>query len=314
MAGTVLGAAAGGGYKIVRLGRGPHNRICLAATIEGTEGLIILDTGASATVLGEGKYKFLLSGGDRKLPAGMPKTISVNGLTSPTTVARSYRLGSLDLGAVPCCIVPSRYFYDYQELYAQGSERQYDGLMGENLLRHYNAIVDCSRLLLYLNTDPAHKIDPGPALVRAGWTRVPMSDLGNDFTVPCTLGGHRFRLAVDTGAPYTDLDTDQLRKTEIQAVDTQMTSSLIGQHDVSTGFLKVDSIRIGDYTAGTSQAFVRTGLSAAMTDRRHASVTDAPILGLLGGNFLSHNSAIIDVGNHGLYLKPENTTGGPVQH
>ena len=48
------------GYEIVPLGRGNLNRLRLAATIEGTKGLLVLDTGAGGTFLSQAKYSSLL--------------------------------------------------------------------------------------------------------------------------------------------------------------------------------------------------------------------------------------------------------------
>ena len=42
-----------------------------------------LDTGASKTLLTRDKFGFLLPGGDRKLPPGVPATVPVNNLSCP---------------------------------------------------------------------------------------------------------------------------------------------------------------------------------------------------------------------------------------
>ena len=297
-----------GGYEIVRLGRGHLNRLCLAANIEGTKGLMIVDTGASKTSLNSDKYKFLLPGPDRKLPPGVPTYVPVNNMTCPVGLARNFQIGDVNLGALPVALVGNNFLYDRQMLYQADSARQYDGLMGENLLRHYRAIVDCGRMTLYLNTDPARKANLGPALTRAGWTRIPMEDFGNDFAVPCTLGSHHFRMVVDTGAPFTTLDKDRLRITGLQSAEVRAHGGLIGTHGGEIGLLRIDNLKIGDYTAVNSQTVTLPGLAGVM-ERKQGTVANAPLLGLLGGNFLAANGAMVDVGDRALYLKRNDAAG-----
>ncbi len=262
----------------------------------------MLDTGASFTLLSDGRYKSLLSAADHKLPAGVPATISVNGMRSPVAMAPGFQVGNTDIGTLPVCLVASSYLYDHQMLYVPGSDRQYDGLLGENILRHYHAIVDCGRMALYLNTDPARKVNLGPAFTHAGWTRVPMTNFGNDFTVPCTLNGHHFRLVVDTGAPFTHFDKDKLSNAHLYATDISLRGGVIGSQPKAGGYLALDSLRVGDYTSETTQVMVTPGLGEAFEHVKAAS-SDTPVLGLLGGNFLANNGAIIDVSDQTLYLK-----------
>ncbi len=301
------------GYEIVRLGRGHFNRLCLAAGIEGTKGLIIVDTGAGVTALSNGKYRFLLPGATRKLPAGIPATVSINGVKCPVTVSKDFHVGNVDLGAVPLCLVDQHALYDPALLYRPDAARQYDGLIGENLLRRYRAVVDCGRMALYLNTDPARTIHLGPALVRAGWTRVPMENFGNDFVVPCTIKERHFQLVVDTGAPFTDFDRDVMRLAELSAFDTNMSGHLIGSQATRMGVLRLDSLQIGDFRAADTLITAHSGLREIVVSKQKQA-SSSPVLGLLGGDFLSKNNALIDMGDHALYLKPGGSTGEVSPH
>ena len=63
---------------IAPLRRGELNRLGFDATIEGVKGTIMVDTGASFSVLNEGKYGFLLHRSERKLPPGrLPQPTSM---------------------------------------------------------------------------------------------------------------------------------------------------------------------------------------------------------------------------------------------
>lgn len=288
------------GYQIVRLGRGHLNRLCLAATIAGTKGLMMLDTGANTSSLSDATYRSLLLDSAYKLPAGLPRSVNLNGTSVPLAEAPNFFVGKSNLGAVPVSVIPRRYLFDSSP--RDGAGRSYDGLIGENILRHYNAIVDCGRLVLYLNLDPARKANLSSSFVRNGWTRVPMSDAGNDFTVPCVLRGHRFRLIVDTGSPFTNLDRNLLSAAQIESRDLDVSGGLIATDSRKAGLVDLDQMQIGDYTV-TNVHMTATTQSLADFDRSPASRILEPIVGLLGGDTLAGNNAVVDIGNKALYLK-----------
>ena len=288
------------GYQITRLGRAHYNRLCLAATIGGTKGLMMLDTGAQTTALSEATYRSLLSNAAYALPAGLPRAVDFNGTRAPLAEAPDLYVGGTNLGAVPVCLLPRSYLLDPSPLDKKG--RLYDGLLGENILRHYNALVDCGRLMLYLNIDPARKLNLSSSFVRHGWTRVVMSDTGGGFTVPCVLNGHSFRLLVDTGAPFTNLDRHLLAAAQIASHDLPVRGGLIGTNAVQAGLVDLDRLQIGDYTA-TGVHMTTTAQSLAAFGGPNSRRTDVPIVGLLGGDTLATNGAVVDIGNRVLYLK-----------
>ena len=288
------------GYQIVRLGRGHNNRLCLAGTVSGIKGLMMLDTGANTSVLSDVTYHALLSNASYNLPAGLPRAVNLNGTSTPLAEAPNFYVGKSNLGAVPVCLVPRRYLFDPSPLDAKG--RLYDGLMGENILRRYSAVVDCGRLMLYLNLNPAKKVNLSSSFVHHGWTRVSMSETGHDFTVPCVLSGHKFRLIVDTGAPFTNLDRNLLAAAQIDSRDLGVRSGLMGTEARQAGLVNLDQLQIGDYTA-TGVHMTTTSQSLAMFDRSHDSQGGGPIVGLLGGDTLASNGAVVDIGNKALFLR-----------
>ena len=288
------------GYQIVRLGRGHFNRLCLAGTVAGIKGLMMLDTGANNTALSEVTYHSLLLNSSAHLPSGLPQAVSLNGTRTPLVEAPDFRVGKSNLGAVPVSLLPRRYLFDASPLDGRG--RLYDGLMGENILRHYHAIIDCGRLVLYLNIDPARKLDLSASFAREGWTRVAMSDLGNDFAVPCVLNGQPFRLIVDTGSPFTNLDRNLLTAAKIGSHDLAARGGLIGTSSVQAGLVDLDRLQIGDYMA-TGIHMTATPQSLSAFERGRDGSSGGPIVGLLGGDILADNRAVIDLGNRALYLK-----------
>ncbi len=289
------------GYQLVRLGRGHNNRLCLASTVNDIKGLMMVDTGANNTALSDGTYHSLLFNAAHKLPSGLPRAYQLNGTNIPLAEAPDFRVGRSNLGAVPVALVPRHYLFDTTSL--EGKGRFYDGLLGENILRHYGAIIDCGRLMLYLDIDPARKLNLSSSFMRHGWTRISMIDTGSHFAVPCVLNGHKFRLIVDTGAPFTNLDRHLLAAAQIGSHDLSVRGGgLIGTEAQQVGLVDLDHLQIGDYTA-TGVHMTTTSQSLAAFGGRHDNLAGGPIVGLLGGDVLANNGAVIDIGNKALYLK-----------
>jgi hypothetical protein len=287
------------GYEIIRLGRGHFNRMDFVATIDGVEGLMIVDTGAANTVLNAGKYGLLLKNGAKR-PANLPASTHVNEMSAPIGIGMDVRFGSVHLGNVPFPLVPARYLYD--RLYRGANDQQYDGFLGENILRHYNAVVDCGRLALYLNTDPRRKLDLSRALTQNGWTRIPMTNAGLNFTVPCTLGGHPYRLLVDTGSPYTVFDTSTLYKEHIRQDEVPIRGAVIGYNPKGELLVHADGLQIGSYVATNVHPLSDPEIIRAL-EKSKAPAGAPPLAGLLGGDALGSNNAMIDIGGYNLYLK-----------
>lgn len=288
------------GYQVVRLGRGHFNRLRLVGTVAGIKGLMMLDTGANNSVLGDQAYRTLRLSAAYQLPKGLPRTVHLNGTNVPLVEAVGYTVGGSNLGSVPVCLLPQRYLLDPGTKEEKG--QPYDGLLGQNILRHYNAIIDCGRLMLYLNVDPAKKLNLSGSFVRHGWTRVPMSDVGNDFAVPCVLNGRRYRLIVDTGTPFTSLDLNLVRQAQVASHELPLKGSLMGTDVKPVSLVEFDHLQIGSYTA-TGVHMTATEQSFGAFDARQSSAEEGPILGFLGGDLLAANAAVIDIGSKSLYLK-----------
>ena len=288
------------GYQIVGLGRGHNNRLCFAATIAGVKGLMMVDTGLQATVLNGTTYRSLLLGAARTLPAGLPLTVSLNGTRIPLAEAPDFRVGPSNLGAVPVGLLPRLYLSDPGRGGANG--QTYDGLVGENILRHYNAVVDCARLRLYLNLDPARKLALNTSFERAGWTRVPMTDTGRHFLVPCVVNGRSYRLVVDTGAPFTTLDLNLLNAAQVGSRELGVRNGMLAASAEKLSLVDLDHLQIGGYTA-TETHLTATAQSLKAFEGARDNAPDQPILGLLGGDILASNRAVVDIGSRMLYLK-----------
>ena len=164
-------------------------------------------------------------------------------------------------------------------------------------------MIDCGRLMLYLNLDPAKKLDLAASFVRHGWTRVPMIDTGTHFLVSCAVNGRRYRLVVDTGAPLTSLDQALVQAAGVPSRELPFRANLIGRQSKPVSLVGLDRLQIGDFVARDVHMISTAQSLAEFAGRRNRS-PDEPIIGLLGGDLLARHGAVIDIGNQALYLKP----------
>ena len=284
------------------LRRSGLNLLWLPATVENVRGSIIIDTGAPVTALSDAKYRFLLKGDAHKLLPGAPATILMNTLKARVALARNLSLGGHDLGASLVALVPERFLDEDEEFHYANRASDFDGLMGEDFLRRYRAVIDCRRQLLYLNLGPARKDDLPGVLVPNGWTRIPMTEADGHFVVPCVLNGLAFRLIVDTGSSFTTLDQTLLRAIKVYSHALPFAAGLIGNDSVPQELVHLHTLQIGDYTANDVQMTAMKNLSSALVSESEQKAA-VPIIGLLGADSLGFNGAIIDLGGHALYLK-----------
>ena len=286
---------------IAPLRRSGLNCLWLPATVENVHGSIIIDTGSPVTVLSDAKYHFLLKGDAHRLPSGVPATTPFNALKANVALAHDLSLGGHDLGASLVVLVPERLLDEGEYFRYADRAVDFDGVMGEDFLRRYRAVIDCSRQRLYLNLGHDREDNLPGTLVPNGWTRIPMTEVAHHFVVPCALNGSAFRLIVDTGAPFTMLDRTLLRAVKVYSRTLPLDGGLIGNDSVPQELVQLHTLQVGDYTANDVQMTAMKDLSAAWTSKLEPE--EVPIIGLLGADTLGFNGAIIDLGGSALYLK-----------
>ena len=129
-----------------------------------------------------------------------------------------------------------------------------------------------------------------------------MSDTGRHFLVPCVVNGRQYRLVVDTGAPFTSLDLNLLNAAQVPSHALGVHGGLLATSAEAVSLVDVDRLQIGGYTA-TGVHLTATARSLKAFGGVHDDAPDQPVLGLLGGDILASNRAVIDLGGRMLYLK-----------
>lgn len=312
-------AAAGSlpGYVILPLSHmGRANQACIRVAINGQPTMLMLDTGAPRTLLDTRFYQGARSKAETvdqdQLPPGVPRKTSANGQSAEVGYISSMKAGAMDFGKGPVIVTDlSVTLNQFNNLHHLGAVA---GLLGEDILHRYNALIDWRRRGVYFNTDPSKRMNVGHAFVSAGWTAVPMSPTnGHHFSVACAVDGKPVRLLVDTGAQFTTFNKGIIPLDIIYNRDTggsmQRLASMGGTAAMVGSFstlypARVEHLRIGNYDVQHINVAVHQLPQWVMQEQ---SDGEGPMLGLLGAEILASNSAIIDIAGSTLYLKPAGT-------
>ena len=280
------------------------NQATIRAVVNGQPTMLVLDTGASRSMLDSSFYKGVLSKAadydPSDLPANFPKHGLTNGIKVDIGYINSLQSGTMDFGKGPVIVTSlpaaTRLYNARHSRFAVG------GLLGEDILHRFSAIIDWRRRGVYFNTDPAKRMKVGPGLVAAGWTAIPMVRTdANLFVVACHVEGSPVRLIVDTGAAFTAFNRSTIPLKNIVNNVGALRTEMIG-HESTARPARIDQWQIGNYNVPSTYVSVATLPQQLLVER---SVGDGPVLGLLGSEVLARNNAIIDITGSTLYLKPK---------
>ena len=288
------------------------NQATLRVTLNGHSTMLVLDTGATVTLLDSGFYRGASSKATTvnkaDLPPALQQHVSANGQSAEVGYIESLKSGAMDFGKGPVIVTDlSSGLGRYNNYHADSAV---GGLLGEDILHRYAAIIDWRRRGVYFNTDPSKRLKLGPGLLAAGWIAIPMEPANSrHFLVPCTVSGKQVRLIVDTGAEFTTFVPGVVPLNVIYNRDAGTSMGHLASTGTALSMIGGDSVmhparvlnwKIGNYEVSSS--------SVAVGNIPHGLLTmqaggDGPILGLLGAEVLAANNAIVDVGGSTLYLK-----------
>ena len=305
------------GYVILPLSHmGRSNQACIRVTINGQPTMLMLDTGAPLTVLDNAFYQGTRSKAGSVsqdlLPPGISRKTTANGQSAEVGYISSMKAGAMDFGKGPVVVTDlSQNLGEYNNFHHVGAVA---GLLGEDVLHRYNALIDWRRRGVYFNTDPSKRMNVGHAFVTAGWTAVPMSPTsGRHFSVACAVDGKPVRLIVDTGAQFTSFNRGVIPLDIIYNRDTGGSMQRLASTEGTAGMVgsfsslypaRVEHLKIGSYEVRHVNVAVHKLPEGILNEQ---SAGEGPMLGLLGDEILAANSAVIDVTGSTLYLKPSSS-------
>src|SRR5580704_1333077 len=211
------------------------------AFINGREAWLTIDSGApvSAIALNRRNY-FRLKPVTAK--ANLPSRVQINGAFNNVALARELRLGGLTLIDEPMVTVDLGNSSRAARLV---HEQEIDGIIGADILFPTQAVLDCERQLLILNTDPS-VLGSFPGVDRRGLRAVPIqvSD-GYNLYVNGSVNGKPAKLMVDTGSFTTLLHRSFVRRMRIATRETQYSSSAVNLKERGVRVANIRKLTVG---------------------------------------------------------------------
>lgn len=286
----------GAQFETLPLERSGQNHLLVRAFINGKPALLGVDTGApiSAVAIDRVAHYGLKPVGKN---SEFPERIQINGGFSGVHMARSLRLGALNLLDEPMAAIN----LDSTSAAAKMMKEQaIDGILGADILFPTNAVLDCRAQVLILKIDPRVRGNV-PGLDYHGFSRVPMQvSSGYNLYVDGRFNGTRAKLMVDTGAFGTLMHQRFVQQMRIPVRATPYRSAGVNLKQRGVKLATISRFSVGSVDMRSKQVgvidlegFVRQGLLNGKP----------PVAGLLGAEILQRHNGIIDFGTCTLYLK-----------
>ena len=284
-------------FESLSLTRSRQNHLLIHAYINGKPARLIVDSGSPSTVISaKRRAHFGLTAAPENL--NWPTEVQVNGRLSPLVIARNLRLGRIDVVDAPVVLVD---LGQTRRAYRVAREQEADGILGADVLFATKAILDCRRQMLVLNLYPETPSE-GAGLDFRGFQQVPLFVTeGLNSYVDGTVNGTPARLMVDTGAFDILLHRSFVRRLRIPLRKTRLESAAINLSYARLDLAQIQKLSIGLVNIVGKKVGV-TDLSGFIDPDQKST---PPVVGLLGGEILRTNHAIIDFGTRTLYLKTE---------
>jgi len=285
-------------YEALPLERSSQNHLLVRAEINGKPAVLLVDTGAplSAVAIDRAAHFGM---GRVSAKSKIPSRLNINGAFNSMSIARSLRIGALNLVDEAMVLIDFAYLRQSSKN-EEEHERESDGILGTDILSPLMAVLDYDRMLLVLKIDPRVS-GPVPGFNFHGYRRVRMHENeGYNLYVDGSVNGTKARLMVDTGAFATLLHSQfvlrmkiPLRKTKFRSVGVNLAQSRVRLATItrfSVGSMDMRSHNVGVINL---EGLINGGLLEA----------SPPVAGLLGSEMLQRYHAIIDFGTNSLYLK-----------
>jgi predicted aspartyl protease len=276
--------------------RSRQNQLLVRAFINGKQAWLGVDSGAPVSAIAVRRREYF-----RLTPitpnSNLPARVQVNEGFSSVAIVKSFRLGDLNLVDQPVVTLD----LDNPSRAARSNDGQrMDGILGADVLFPLQAVLDCQAQLLTLKVNPDAAGHP-PGVDYRGFSAVPIqvSD-GFNLYVNATINGTPAKLMVDTGAFATLLHRPFVRHLRIPMQQTRIVSAAVNLKEKGVHVARIRRLSIGSVEMVGNQVGV-TDLEGLI--RRSLLQGDPPVAGLLGGEILNRNHAIIDFGTRTLYLK-----------
>lgn len=182
----------------------------------------------------------------------------------------------------------------------------FDLVLGLDFLRQYEAVLDCGQRRLCLRRQPlakAERRDLEVGLRTAGFRDISLTlKVSAALTAPARVNGEPVELLVDSGAVWSCLDQRQAARLGLKPQPSS--ARIIGAG--GTGVRPVAVVEVKRFELGTVSFRPATFALLDLADWQLAATNQplAEVQGILGGDWLAANAAVIDCGSGKLWVKP----------
>lgn len=262
------------GFETISLRRSGQNHLFIFGRIEGRRRSCLVDTGWSFT------------------------TVSTNtaGRLPKTNTIQQLKLGKMVLTDVPVIAC---------DLQVNGQPTSYDVVLGCDFLVRHQAIIDCGSDKLYLRPRgvPAGTVlDLESLFPKADWMEIPLQQRTPlALTGAVSINNHTTELLVDSGAMWSCLDKQFSAAAGLRA--SPSANRMAGPAANRQRFYAVADLKA--WSLGGEPMPERTFAVLDLADWGLGAKGKLfpDVAGILGGAELKSFSALIDCGNHKLWLR-----------
>lgn len=290
------------GYAQAQMRRGPQNHLVLRGSVNGHAATFLVDTGANISFLRSDRAQAF---GVRRLGTQTERL----GRTFPLGAIERLAAGDTTFGDTTVALADAG---QWRGTLPGGGAA--DGVLGLDLLRRFEAIINCHTRQIFFQMNPAARTSLEASTRAFGFVAVPLEQSRRGYLrVVCRLRGRPGKLVVDTGAFVTGIDQAVARSLGMTTRPSRLTMRGLDGEVQPVALAQVDDLKIGG-VAIAPQPFAVADLFGEKKRRRTytglgrieyytARIPEARLFGVLGNELLDQRRAIIDLGSMTLFLK-----------
>jgi predicted aspartyl protease len=273
------------------------NEFYVPCKLNGRSASLIVDTGASSTVISSG----LLRSVGMSLTKGEKNVYGMMGLAGKNIAAgdiKDFQVGPYQAGA------HSVGAWDFSSFRSTPGTSGMDGLLGIDFLHRHQAIIDCFQMHLFLKSrsKPSASGTLSAGLKAGGCTEIPMRPVSHHgLTVPARINGRSGYLVVDTGASHTLLSQHAIAGLNMRLASPVGFGKLgapdIGKHMMIIQMAHFTTMEIGNFSVPPQWVGV------VDLPQSKSGETDDVFFGYLGDDLLACYVGIIDCAALKLFLR-----------
>jgi predicted aspartyl protease len=290
----------------VQLVRGAQNHLVVPVEINGHAATFLLDTGSDISFLQANRATDF---GVRPLGT----QVQSSGRTFTAGGIEDFRIGGKSLGRTQVGLFNPAQFRG--PVPGKGGKAA-DGLLGLDVLRRYRAVINCRTQQLFIQGDPARRLNLPATTAALGFRRIEINQTSLGFlSVPCSIAGKAGALIIDTGAFVTVFNAGDVRALQLEGTPSKLTARTVAGRVRQLELARINNLRIGsiaiapqrfavmDLYAARKPVRVFTGINRLEYYDARAMKARRDIWGLLGAELLYQHHAIIDLDSMSLFLK-----------